>query len=173
MTRYGGWDEAGRQGANAAGRMPQLTERKDLGSINHDTKAGWGDAVPGGCKKRVDMKLGPRRPRRNLGWRALGSAARSGGGLTRSPPRLPRPAPWGETVMHSKRDEGGMYRPLSPAEERCERAQKLTQTHEGRFTHSRDADARRMKLAVTVPKDLPMFRDKRVNRDAYRPKVTK
>ena len=52
-----GWDEAARQGANAVGKMPILTERTDLGSINRDTKAGWEDAVPG-TKKRIEMKLG-------------------------------------------------------------------------------------------------------------------
>ena len=52
-----GWDEAGRQGANAVGKMPTLTERTDLGSINHDTKAGWHGAVAG-TAKRVNAKLG-------------------------------------------------------------------------------------------------------------------
>lgn len=53
-----GWDEAARQGARAAGKMPVLTERTDLGSINHDTKAGWESAMSGGSKKRVAAKLG-------------------------------------------------------------------------------------------------------------------
>lgn len=52
-----GWDGAARQGAKAMGRMPMLTERKDLGSINHDTHAGWEGATPG-TQKRVAMKLG-------------------------------------------------------------------------------------------------------------------
>ena len=60
--------------------------------------------------------------------------------------------------MHSKRDDGGMYRPLSDAETRCERARTLTQTHEGRFTHERVAADRRMPLAVTVPESVPYFR---------------
>lgn len=51
------WDEAMRQGYRAMGKMPKLTERKDLGSINADTKAGWEDAMPG-CNKRVAAKLG-------------------------------------------------------------------------------------------------------------------
>ncbi len=75
--------------------------------------------------------------------------------------------------MHDKRDDGGMYRPLSDAEERCERAKRLTQTHEGRFTHERDAADRRMSLAVSVPQSAPYFKDRKFNRDAYRPKVTK
>ena len=52
-----GWDEAARQGADAVGRRPVLTLRKDLGSINADTKAGWQGATPG-TKKRVMMKMG-------------------------------------------------------------------------------------------------------------------
>lgn len=52
-----GWDEAGRQGAGAKLPMSTLTERKDLGSINRDTKAGWEGATPG-TKRRVRMKLG-------------------------------------------------------------------------------------------------------------------
>lgn len=76
-------------------------------------------------------------------------------------------------MTHSKRDESGMYRPLSSAEERCERARAETQGHEGRFTHSRDADARRMPLAVSVPQSAPFFKGGKFNRDPYRPKVTK
>ncbi len=59
MTRgvHVGWDEAARQGADAAGKMPKLTERKDLGQINADTKAGWEGAMPG-TKTRVAAKLG-------------------------------------------------------------------------------------------------------------------
>ena len=55
-----GWDEAARQGACMAGEMqngPTLTDRKDLGSINHDTKAGWEGATPG-TKRRMTAKLG-------------------------------------------------------------------------------------------------------------------
>jgi hypothetical protein len=76
-------------------------------------------------------------------------------------------------MAHDKRDEGGMYRPLSAAEERCERAKRETQTHEGRFTHSRDATERRMDIDITVPESVPYFRNKRFNRDPWRPKVTK
>jgi hypothetical protein len=75
--------------------------------------------------------------------------------------------------MHDKRDEGGMYRPLSSAEERCERARMETQTHTGRFTHERDATDRRMPLVVSVPQSTPMFKDRKFNRDGYHPKVTK
>lgn len=57
MTRYSGWDESLRQGYKAMGKMPELTERKDLGAINRDTKAGWEGAVPG-TEKRVRSKLG-------------------------------------------------------------------------------------------------------------------
>ncbi len=53
-----GWDAAGRQGANAVGKMPVLTERSDLGAINRDTKAGWEGATSGGSAKRVAKKLG-------------------------------------------------------------------------------------------------------------------
>ena len=53
-----GWDGAARQGVDAVGKMPKLTERSDLGSINADTKAGWGQAMSGGSKKRVAAKLG-------------------------------------------------------------------------------------------------------------------
>ena len=74
--------------------------------------------------------------------------------------------------MHTKRDDSGMYRPLSPAEERCERAKMLTQTHEGRFTHERDAADRRMPLTLE-PANPPYFKDKRANRDGYHPKVTR
>jgi hypothetical protein len=74
----------------------------------------------------------------------------------------------------NKRDEGGMYREAhESARSRCERAYKETQTHEGRFTHSRDAAERRMSVAVTVPAGVPYFKDRKINRDAYRPKVTK
>lgn len=52
-----GWDEAARQGADAMGKRPILTLRKDLGSINKDTKAGWEGATPG-TKRRVSEKLG-------------------------------------------------------------------------------------------------------------------
>ena len=52
-----GWDEAARQGANAVGKMPTLTERTDLGRINRDTKAGWESAMAG-TQKRVAAKLG-------------------------------------------------------------------------------------------------------------------
>ena len=55
MTNHG-WDEAARQGAEACGKMPSLTERKDLGSIGHDTKAGWEGATPG-THKRVAEKV--------------------------------------------------------------------------------------------------------------------
>ena len=75
-------------------------------------------------------------------------------------------------MMHDKRDDGGMYRPLTSAEDRCERAKRLTQTHEGRFTHERDCDERRMSLTLE-PANPPYFKDKRFNRDGYHPKVTK
>lgn len=52
MTRTG-WDEAGRQGANAVGKMPTLTERTDLKS----GRAGWSAATKG-TQKRVNAKLG-------------------------------------------------------------------------------------------------------------------
>lgn len=72
-----------------------------------------------------------------------------------------------------KRDEDGRYREdYAPAAARAERARTETQTHEGRFTHARDAAARRMPLAVNQF-DAKLFKDRRVNRDAYRPKVTK
>jgi hypothetical protein len=51
-----GWDEAARQGCDAMGKRPVLTLRKDLGSINHDTKAGWNGATPG-TQRRVEEKL--------------------------------------------------------------------------------------------------------------------
>lgn len=74
----------------------------------------------------------------------------------------------------TKRDENGMYRAhVESASERCEKAHKATQTHEGRFTHSRDASERRMPLAVTVPGSVPYFKNRKANRDAYRPRVTK
>ena len=76
-------------------------------------------------------------------------------------------------MRHDKRAEDGKYRDRYPAEERCERAKMLTQTHEGQFTHPRDAAERRMPLDVTVPRSVPYFKDKKVNRDAFRPKVTK
>lgn len=75
-------------------------------------------------------------------------------------------------MRHDARDDGGMYRPLSAAEERCERAKHLTQTHEGRFTHSRDAAERRMKITLE-PANPPYFKDRKANRDGYHPKVTK
>lgn len=76
-------------------------------------------------------------------------------------------------MRHDKRDDDGKYRERFPAEERCERAKNLTQTHEGRFTHERDAAPRRMPVEVTVPFSVPRFKDYKANRDAYRPKVTK
>ncbi len=76
-------------------------------------------------------------------------------------------------MRHDARDDGGMYRPLSAAEERCERAKHLTQTHEGRFTHERDAADRRMPVAVSVPQSTPFFKNRKFNRDGYHPKVTK
>jgi hypothetical protein len=48
-----GWDQAARQGADAMGHMPSLTERTDLKS----GRAGWEGAVKG-TQKRVAMKLG-------------------------------------------------------------------------------------------------------------------
>ena len=75
--------------------------------------------------------------------------------------------------MHDKRDDGGMYRPLSDAETRGERARTLTQTHEGRFTHERDAASRRMPVAASVPQSAPYFKGRKFNRDGYHPKVTK
>ena len=55
MTReiHIGWDGAGRQGANAVGKMPVLTERSDLKGGN----AGWEGATKG-TGKRVAAKLG-------------------------------------------------------------------------------------------------------------------
>lgn len=66
-----------------------------------------------------------------------------------------------------------MYRELTSAEARGKRAHMLTQTHEGRFTHERDASERRMGVAVSVPQSVPYFKDRKFNRDGYRPKVTK
>lgn len=75
--------------------------------------------------------------------------------------------------MSDKRDDGGRYREAhESAEARASRARDLTQTHEGRFTHERAAGPRRMPLAVTQF-SAPLFKDKRVNRDGYHPKVTK
>ena len=75
--------------------------------------------------------------------------------------------------MHDKRDEAGMYRPMSSAEVRHQRARTETQTHSGPFTHNRDAAERRMDVEVTVPYSVPYFKDRKFNRDGFRPKVTK
>ena len=72
-----------------------------------------------------------------------------------------------------KRDDSGMYRERNTAEERCERAKRETQTHEGRFTHSRDAAERRMDIDIVVPESVPYFRNRRFNRDRWAVKVTK
>ena len=76
-------------------------------------------------------------------------------------------------MRHDLRGDDGMYRCCTPAEERGKRATMLTQTHEGRFTHERDAADRRMSLDIELPYETPRFKGKRVNRDAYHPKVTK
>ena len=73
-------------------------------------------------------------------------------------------------MTHDKRDEAGMYRPLSSAEVRHQRAREETQTHEGRFTHTREAADRRTALGATVPQSTPYFKNKRFNRDPYMPK---
>lgn len=71
-----------------------------------------------------------------------------------------------------KRDEDGRYREAhASAESRHERAHELTQTHEGRFTHTRNPEERRMPLDCTVPKSVPLFVNKRFNRSSWKPKV--
>lgn len=71
-----------------------------------------------------------------------------------------------------KRDEGGRYREAHiPAATRDARAREETQTHEGRFTHTREAAARRMPLDCTVPESVPYFRDRKFNRSSWKPKV--
>ena len=73
--------------------------------------------------------------------------------------------------MHNKRSENGQYREAhASAASREARAREETQTHEGLFTHTRDAAARRMFTGETQL-DAKLFKDRRVNRDAYRPKV--
>lgn len=77
-------------------------------------------------------------------------------------------------MRHYRRGEDGKYRDRYPAENRCERAKILTQTHEGRFTHPRDAAERRMDVDIGVPYlGTPYFKGQKFNRDAHRPKVTK
>ena len=76
-------------------------------------------------------------------------------------------------MSNDKRDDNGMYRCCTDAEERFERARTLTQTWEGRFTHNRDAAERRMKIDIVVPESVPYFRNRRFNRDGFRVKVTK
>jgi hypothetical protein len=75
-------------------------------------------------------------------------------------------------MRHDKRDDGGMYRPLSDAEERHMRAREETQTHSGPFTHEREASKRRMPLDA-IQYSAPYFKDRRFNRDGYHPKVGK
>ncbi len=76
-------------------------------------------------------------------------------------------------MRHDKRADDGKYRLRSSSESRVAEATTATQTHEGRFTHERDCDKRRMPMAATVSFDVPRFKDYRVNRDGYHPKVTK
>ena len=77
-------------------------------------------------------------------------------------------------MRHDFRDGiSGQYREATGAEMRATKARHDTQTHDGLFTHDRDASERRMRMHVTVPFDVPRFKDKKVNRDAYRPKVSK
>jgi hypothetical protein len=70
-------------------------------------------------------------------------------------------------MRHDLRDEGGLYRCCTPAEQRAKRAVELTQTHEGRFTHKRDADERRRDIGVTTAWDTPRFVDRHVNREPH------
>lgn len=76
-------------------------------------------------------------------------------------------------MTHDRRAEDGTYRCCTPAETRAKRARDLTQTWEGPFTHDRNESARRMDVKVSVPQDTPFFKNKRFNRDQYRPNVVK
>ena len=74
--------------------------------------------------------------------------------------------------MNRRGDDGQFYAHTRSASERRESATMETQTHSGRFTHSRDAEKRRMNVA-SEQFSAELFKNKHVNRDAYRPKVTK
>jgi hypothetical protein len=70
-------------------------------------------------------------------------------------------------MKHDRRGDDGKYAPRQDVTPRQKRATMLTQTHEGRFTHERDAADRRRDIGVTTAWDTPRFVDRHVNRDPH------